>query len=134
MADLTGARSDLPVGITGLSTSGVPTTPVGSDTNGNLLTVHTKVSLTPASPATASIGTTSSTPVAFNASRKGLTIVNVSINKVSFGLGVAAVLNSGITLYPGGTWVMDDYTFTTASINAIAGAAASSISIQEFNT
>jgi hypothetical protein len=35
-------------------------------------------------------------------------------------------------LTPFGTWVMDDYTFTIGEITAIASAAASTLSIQEF--
>lgn len=37
MGDLNSRQADLPVGIIGLSTTGVVETPVGSDTNGNLL-------------------------------------------------------------------------------------------------
>jgi hypothetical protein len=43
------------------------------------------------------------------------------------------VLNSGITLSAnGGSFVMDEYTFATGAINAIAGGAASNLAIQEF--
>lgn len=95
-------------------------------------TISTKTDLAPAAPATNTVGVTSATAVASNASRKGLVIVNVSVNKVSFGMaGNAAVLNSGITLYPGGTWVMDEYTFNKGAVTAIASAASSVISIQE---
>lgn len=40
MADVTGYQADTPVGITGLTTAGVPTTPVNS-ANGQLLTQDT---------------------------------------------------------------------------------------------
>lgn len=96
--------------------------------------ISTKTDLSPAAPATDTVGVTSATAVASNASRKGLVIVNVSVNKVSFGMaGNTAVLNSGITLYPGGTWVMDEYTFDTGAVTAIASAASSVISIQELS-
>lgn len=36
MADLVGTQADLPVGITGLTPTGVPTNPVNADANGNL--------------------------------------------------------------------------------------------------
>lgn len=89
--------------------------------------------LSPASPTAASVGVATASVVAANTNRKGLTLVNTSINRISLGLGVSAVLNSGITLFPGGVWVMDGATFTTAAINAIAGAAASNLAIQEFS-
>ena len=42
-----------------------------------------------------------------------------------------AVLNSGITLYQGGVWNMNEYSFCTAAINCIAGGAGSNLSLQE---
>lgn len=93
----------------------------------------TKAALTPASPATASVGVSNAEAVAANGSRKGLIITNLSNNTVSLGLGAAAVLNSGITLMPYGTWQMDEYTFCTSAINGIASAASSTISVQEFS-
>lgn len=88
-------------------------------------------SLTASSPTAASVTTSSGAAVAANASRKGLILTNTSTTeKISFGIGAAAVLNSGITLTPYGVWVMDAYTFTTAAINAIASAAAN-LAIQE---
>lgn len=105
--------------------------PVGvSDTN----PLPTKaVPLTAAAPAAATVGVASAQAVAANASRKGLVLVNTSVNTISVGLGNAAVLNSGITLAPFGSWTMDDYTYTTAAINAIAGAASSNLAVQEFS-
>lgn len=98
----------------------------------NALNTNTKTSLTANAPFTVSVGVTSAAFLASNASRKGFCTVNTSSAIVSYGIGAAAVLNSGITLYPGGTWCMDEYTFSTAAINAIAGAAASATSGQEF--
>lgn len=95
-------------------------------------TVNTKNNLTSNSPSAASVGITSSQILASNASRKGLVLINTSSANISLGLGVAAVLNSGITLYPGGTFNMDEYCFTTAAINAVASIAASNLGIQEW--
>lgn len=88
--------------------------------------------INPSSPTSATIGITSSTPVAFNASRRGLVLVNLSNNRISLGFGVSAVLNNGITLYPGGIFAMDQFLFTTASVNAIASVAGSVLAVQEF--
>ena len=53
---------------------------------------------------------------------------------VYFGLGATPVLGAGIFLTQNGVWEMDAYTFTTASIEAIASAAAvASVAIQEFS-
>jgi hypothetical protein len=93
----------------------------------------TKVALTPASPTAATVGITSASAVASNASRKGLILTNTSSSVISFGLGTTAVLNSGITLNPGGVWVMDEYTFCTSAVNAIASVASSNLAIQEFS-
>lgn len=103
-----------------------------TDSSGNLF-ISGRVVLSPSSPTTATVGVTSSQIVAFNASRRGLIVINVSIHTISIGIGVVGVLNSGITLYPGGVWNMDDYSYTTGSINAIASVAGSVVSIQEFN-
>lgn len=78
-----------------------------------------------------SVGTASTSTVASNANRAGLILVNTSTARISCTVGTA-VLNSGVSLFPGGTWTMDQYTFTTAAIACIAGAAASNISVQEF--
>ena len=83
-------------------------------------------------PATASVGVTSAQILAAQASRKGLIIMNISTSVVSLGIGATAVLGSGITLLPGGTWNMDEYSFVVGAINAIASVAGSSIAIQEF--
>jgi hypothetical protein len=93
--------------------------------------VVSKAPLTPAAPAAATVGVASAQAVASNASRKGLALVNVSNNRISFGLAATAVLDSGITLYPGGVWEMDEHTFVTGAINAIASAASSPLAIQE---
>jgi len=109
--------------------------PVAIASDQSTLAVSTKTALTPSAPASASVGIASGTAVAANASRKGLTLVNTSNKTISIAFGAnAAVLGSGISLLAnGGTFVMDEYTFTTQAVNAIAGGAASNLSIQEFS-
>ena len=102
-------------------------------TGTNLHTVVDNVSLTGNAPAAVSVGITSTSVLAANASRNGAVFTNTSSHTISFGLsGNAAVLNSGITLSPNGTWVMDKFTFTTGAITAIASAASSNLAVQEF--
>lgn len=93
-----------------------------------------KTDLTPSSPTAATVGVTSAQAVASNSNRKGLILVNTSVNTISLGFGAAAVLNSGVTLFPGDSFSMDDYSFDTGAVNAIASAAASNLAIQEFTT
>lgn len=103
------------------------------DTDGVRVGVSVSSALTASSPTAASVGVATGQAVAANASRKGLVLVNTSANNISLGFGAAAVLNSGITLMPnGGTFVMDQYTHSTAVVNAIAGGAASNLAIQEY--
>jgi hypothetical protein len=106
--------------------SAIPVTIVGS--------VSTKTPLTASSPTFATVGVASSLVVPSNAARKGLALINTSTNNISFGIGVAAVMGSGITLTPNGVWEMDEFTFSTAAINAIASLAGSNLAIQEFTT
>ena len=87
--------------------------------------------LTPTAPSQASVGTTSAEILAANASRQGCILLNLSANTVSFGVGTAAVLNSGITLKPYGTWTMDSNSLVTTAINAIASDVSSIVAIQE---
>lgn len=114
----------------------------GKDANGNLQTVLTdttgaivttdRIALTAESPSAISVGVASGVVIAANTSRRGLVLTNTSTGIISFNIsGGTAVLRSGITLYPGGHWEMDSYTFTTAAINGIASVAASNLAIQE---
>lgn len=83
-------------------------------------------------PTAASVGVASASAVAANSLRKGLILTNTSVNIISLGLnGNTATLNSGITLVPYGCWIMDQYTFTTGAITAIASGAASNLAVQE---
>ena len=88
---------------------------------------------TAASPTFATVGTSSGTVLAANASRKGLVLVNTSINIIYLSFGVTAVVNSGITLTPYGSFVMDELTLSTAQINGIASGASSNLAIQEYS-
>ena len=89
--------------------------------------------LIPAAPAGPSVSGASGQIVAANASRKGLVIVNTTTGNISLAFGAnAAVLGSGITLYPNGAWEMDEWTFSILAINAIA-ADPGSVAVQEFN-
>lgn len=130
MADISRNAADLPIVIIGATTAGIATTPVGSDSFGALL-VTGRSSLIAAAPVNVSVSTTSVLIMAANLARRGMVVVNVSTARVSIGINNPAVLNAGITLYPGGVWTMDDYTFTTQSI-AVIGSLAGSISVQEF--
>lgn len=66
-----------------------------------------RYSLTASAPTSVSVGVASGALVASNASRKGLIIRNLSTATVSLNCaGGAAVLNSGITLSPGGEFQM----------------------------
>jgi hypothetical protein len=89
--------------------------------------------LTASSPTAATVGASSAQAVASNANRAGLVLVNTSVNRISIAFGATAVLDSGITLYPQGTYCMGPLDFTTAAVNAIASAASSNLAIQEFS-
>lgn len=91
--------------------------------------------LTPAAPASATVGIASAQILAANSSRKGLVIINThASNSVSLGFGAPAVLFSGVTLSPnGGVFVMDSFLFATTTVTAIASGATTNVSIQEYN-
>jgi len=80
------------------------------------------------------IGVVSAEILGLTLDRRGMKIINLSNNKISFGLGEVAVLDSGITLYPGGVWNMDEYDWTIVPIEAIASGAGSVIGVQEWTT
>lgn len=95
------------------------------------LYVDATISATAASPTAVSVGVASGVVLAANSSRRGLMMTNTSSARISFNfVGGAAVLDSGLTLYPGQTYTMDFMTFTTAEIRAIASAAASNLAVQ----
>lgn len=101
---------------------------------GNTAFAVTKTDLTPSAPTTTSVGVASAQAVAAAATRKGLVLRNLSSNRISLGFGNTAVLDSGVTLYPRDTFAMDDYDFDLGAVNAIASAAASPLSVQEYLT
>ena len=92
----------------------------------------TRTSLTAAAATYATVGVTSAEAVATNANRKGLILVNTSAGVISLCVGAAAVLYSGITLYPMGSYTMSEYDFTTGQFRAIASVAGSNLAIQEY--
>lgn len=104
--------------------------PSGSETA--LITRDVRTSLTGSGPTFATVGVASAEVLAVNTSRKGAVFTNTSSNTISCALSATAVVNSGITLLPGGTWTMDEYTYTTAAVNCIASAASSNLAIQSF--
>lgn len=77
------------------------------------------------------VGITTGAVLAANSIRRGAVIVNVSTARISFGIGVPAELDKGITLYPQGVWEMDERSFTKSAINAI-GSVVGALSVQEF--
>lgn len=92
-----------------------------------------RTNLVGSTPISVSAGVASGTLIVTNASRDGLVVTNTStLGVISLHLNNGtAVLGSGITLYPHDSWVMDEYTFTTAQINVIASLAATSVGVQE---
>lgn len=76
-----------------------------------------------------SVGTSSTSVLAANASRKGAVFTNTSTAIISCALAEPAVNNSGIVLYPAGVWQMDEFTFTKDEVRCIASAAASNLAI-----
>lgn len=102
------------------------------DSGGNLATSAGNPTIVPASPATATAGSSSAIVVAANSNRTGLVITNLGTVNVFFGQGAAAVLNSGLALVPNGTWVMDRYTFYNGAIQAVC-ASTSTLAIQEYS-
>jgi hypothetical protein len=94
--------------------------------------VSTKTNLTAQSPAFATVGVTSAQVVAANSARKGLVLVNNSTANISIAFAATAVSGSGVVLYPGGVFFMDEYMFTTSAVTAIATAAASNLGVQEW--
>jgi len=88
--------------------------------------------ITANAPAAVTVGVASGLVLASNASRKSAHFQNTSVNIISLAeSGQTAVLNSGITLFPGGTYDLVPPFLTTGQINGIASAVSSNISILE---
>jgi hypothetical protein len=89
--------------------------------------------LVPQTPANASVGVASGSILAANVFRRGLILVNISSNRISIGFGQAAVLDSGVTLMPGGgVYNMGELDFFLGEIFAIASGAGSTLTIQHY--
>lgn len=88
--------------------------------------------ISPSLPTFATVGISSGQILASNLNRKSLIITNTSVNIIYLGIGATAVVGSGITLYPGGSLILNKDGIVTGAINAIASAASSNVSIQEF--
>ena len=107
-------------------------TEIASDSSGHLIVTVTVTAMAAGSPGAVAVGVSSTGVVGANSARKGLTLVNTSGAKISLSFGVPAVLYSGITLYPGGSYSMNEYSFSTAAVNAIASAGSANLGVQEF--
>lgn len=115
------------------------------DGGGNPASASNPIPFTPSatalvagSPAAVVVTASSALLLAANTLRKGLTLTNLGASgNVSLGIGTtnAAVLNSGITLANnGGAFSMNEFTFTTGAINAIAAASGARVAIQEWTS
>ncbi len=129
------------VGPNGTSIPGDSTLVGSEDSSGNLqpasaanpLPVKTyPAAATGTTPTNVAITTSSATVLASNANRKGVNICNISFGTVSLAFGTAAVVYTGVTLGPGGTFWMDSTDFTTAAITAISTQTQTTIAVQEF--
>lgn len=106
--------------------------PVVFASDQNITVTPVKVFLTASSGTFATVGLASAQAVAANLNRGGLILTNTSAAIIYIEIGVTAVVGSGIPIYPGGSWTMDAYNYTSAAINAIATLASSNLAIQEF--
>jgi len=96
-----------------------------------------KTDLGAAAPTAAAVGVASGVILAANAARRGGTLRNLSTGgqRVSLAFdGAAAVLDSGVTLFPQDAFSLEAFDFTTGAIAAIASAAAGAVAIQEWTT
>ncbi len=91
------------------------------------------LSLTPKNPGSVVIGIISSIIVRENVRRKGLILINTSMNRISLAFGTDAILDRGATLYPGGSFNMAENDFYSGDIYGIAAGVDSALSIQEFS-
>lgn len=85
-------------------------------------------------PTQIDVDTVTKEVVAENYSRVGLVLTNLSDGTmyISFGTN-GATLNTGIPILPGGgTFNMEDYTYTKEAVNAIAHSSNALMAIQEF--
>ena len=107
--------------------------PVTTLTVGGAFTL-TKAALSALGPTGNMVGAVSTHAVASNGQRTGLVFTNTNGSlSVSLGVGTTAVINTGITLLPNGSWSIGEYDFSRSLINAIGSASGPILAIQEFN-
>jgi hypothetical protein len=82
---------------------------------------------------TVTLSTSSATVVSANTSRKSLIITNTSSsNRVTLNFGGTAVIDTGVTIMPGGAFNMSTLDYFTGAINGIAAGAGTILAIAEF--
>lgn len=67
-----------------------------------------------------------------NTKRKGLIILNGSSQTITLGFGNIPTIYEGGTLYPGGTFNMNEFDFFTGDVYAVATGPNGLLMIQEF--
>lgn len=87
-----------------------------------------------AAPTQVGVDTSSAEAVAENYNRAGLLLTNLSSGTIYIAFGTnAAVVGSGAVVgADGGSFSMDDFSFTKEAVNAIAHSNNSLLAIQEF--
>lgn len=85
-------------------------------------------------PKSVAVTNASTTVVAANDSRVGIILTNLASGTIYLAFGTnSAILNGGVVLLPaGGSWSMDDYTYTKEAIQGIAHSNNSQLAVQEF--
>ena len=85
-------------------------------------------------PTFATVGVTSATALAANSSRTAVILTNTSTNTIYLGFGAnAAVVGSGVVLFPNSSLLLDAIDNIQQAITAIASGSSSNLAIQEFN-
>lgn len=94
--------------------------------------IHTST-ITGSVPAAAGVGIVSEIIVPANVDRNGLMITNISDGTIYLGIDTTATLKAGIVLIPGGgSWSMDDFSYSKGAITAIGHSATLIVAFQEF--
>ena len=122
------------------SSSTVPTQAVNIQSSGTAIT-NTGGALNIAgpiqtgnAPTFATVGVTSATALAANSSRTAVILTNTSTNTIYLGFGSnAAVVGSGVVLFPNSSLLLDVVDNVQQAITAIASGSSSNLAIQEFN-
>ncbi len=125
---LVNPSTGLPIGTTTIPVSGTIAFAAGATVNMGI------VPLSALGPTGNMVGAVSTQAVASNGLRTGLILTNTNGSlSVSFAVATTAVLNTGVTLFPTGTWSMGAFDFTRSQINAIASASGPILAVQEFS-